>query len=627
MKPVDFQGITLLGSALVDQVQRYLREKESQLSHRIVHAIHPLPSESLPPVLPFSTSGHARLADAVEAFDKNIQQVAASKRSLVTPNDWDSASRQINNALWEYVEVLEGCVIELFQQLGQISFEHWNQDLIKVVEELRSTLDSRMEELIGKIPRLEALLWEYRWACEARMGKNTGLKRIFYFWKTLLDRILPSYVCKSRKFLRDRSKWFAYKYAEYLKLEAQIERSMRKFKNYQVFTSLDSHAQDEFKMIYNMLKLWHLNLRSKSLPAREPIRALRSAISVDKATELFKGYHQALRDALFERSRKFKKDPKDTYLDPSTKRIVQGVLKGYSAEIHTLAATIGRYRDFFLKTHPNPYVRTRWGFAEWVVGPEPQQTKELLHLEYAVETLDKLLEELNSALERGPKPTDATLLAALFQAVLDGLHEMGQPLASQSIIRTHAEKVLRQIQEMNELGSFNPEVVDYVNRAFSKALRVDWQYHSLFDLPLFYELYDIHQGIAGPIEDRQHMNRMKKFHTLIAQLEGWVKNRDTYRHIHEIETNMTDLKGFLQDFLPIVQRASREESSDKETEKKLLIKMTQQLLEYRVAFGKFFYFLHQHEPEGKLIRNQLLFVDQYFESVENWLQEIRSRLA
>ncbi|MFQ5730089.1 MAG: hypothetical protein ACE5GN_06990, partial [Waddliaceae bacterium] len=617
--------IISLDQPLVDQLNGYLQEKESQVSHRILHAIHPLPRESLPPVLPYSTSGQVKLADAVEAFSKNVHKITTSKRPIVTSNDWEIATRQINNALWEYVEVLEGCVTELFQQLGQIGFERWHPELIKVVDVIKGMLNIRMEELGWKIQRLESLLWEYRWACEARDGKNILIRKILLFWKSLLDRSLQSYLRKSCKFLKVRYRWFGHRYGEYLRLKRKIEQSLRKFKGYHVFKSLDDGVQEGFKKIYSLLKLWELNLKSKSLPPREPVRALRSTVSVDKATELFKEYCQALKKALFERSRKFKQDSNELYYDASSRRIVREIIKGYCAEIHTLGVTIGKYRDFFLKTHPNPYVRTRWGFAEWVVGPEPSQTKELLHLVYDVERLDTLFEDLSESLEKGPLPSDSSNLARHYREIQRTLHEMGQPLASRSVMRGRAEKVLYQIQQMNELGSFNPEVVDYVGKAFAKALRVDWQYHVLFEISLFYELYAIHQGVLGPIDDRQHVNRMNKFKELIAQLQEWVKNRDTYRHIREIETDMTDMKGFLQDFLASAQRVAKDESYDQAKIQEMITEIAKQLLEYRCVLGKFFHYLHQHEPEGKLIRNQFLFVDQYFESVENKLHEIRNR--
>ena len=109
-----------------------------------------------------------------------------------------------------------------------------------------------------------------------------------------------------------------------------------------------------------------------------------------------------------------------------------------------------------MKTHPNPYVRTRWGFTEWIVGPEPSQTKELLRLVWDVEGLDKLYYVLLEALDKGPAATGDELTQQ-YQEALRTLHEMSQPLATRSVMRTKGEKLLYQIQQMNELGSLRPE--------------------------------------------------------------------------------------------------------------------------------------------------------------------------
>jgi hypothetical protein len=622
MKPIDFQGIISLDLVLVEQLRLYLQEKESQLSQSIANAIHPLPREGIPPVL---ASGDLKLFEGVETFTKNIHKVSVSKYSVVAPNDWELATRQINNALWENVEVLEGCVVELFRQLGQVGFEKWNPALLKAVEAIKDMLHIRLEELGWKIPRLESLLWDYRWICEKQDGKIVFFKKTFSFWKSILDRELMTSVKKSRKLLETGYKKFVTRYTEYEVLKIKIDNTLRKFNSYQVFKSLDEANREEFRTIYRLLKVWELNLRSKSLPPREPIRALRNAYSIEKAASVFREYSRSLRKVLFDRSRKIKADSNELSFDVSSRRIVGDVVKGYRAEVHTLGAAIDKYREFYLRTHPNPYVRTRWGFAEWIVGPEPSQTKDLLSILYSVEELDKLYESLGLGLQKGPAAFDSLSMSRLYQDMEQTLHEMGQPLTSRMVMRARAEKLLDQIQQMDELGSFNPDVVEYVGKAFSKGLRADWQYNVFFDIPLFHQLYEIHQGILGPIEDRNHLGRKNKFRDLITQIEGWVRNRDTHRHVHEIETDMTDMKNYLQEFLAYVQRIENEKDLSKVALKAHTSDITRQLLEYRYLFGQFFHDLHQYEPEGKMIRNQFLFIDQYLESVENKLNELKLR--
>ncbi|MCE5317518.1 MAG: hypothetical protein LLG04_09205, partial [Parachlamydia sp.] len=150
----------------------------------------------------------------------------------------------------------------------------------------------------------------------------------------------------------------------------------------------------------------------------------------------------------------------------------------------------------------------------------------------------------------------------------------------------------------------------------NKAMRADWQYHVLFGLPAFHHLYAIYRGIVGTVDDRTHTNRMQKFKRLIQQLDSWVSSHDTPRHAHEIEVDLSDMKGYLQDFLAYAQRLSKDEEPGKEER---YASIAQQLLEYRYMFGSFFHRLHDDSTESLMLRKQLLFVDQYFEAVETAL--------
>ena len=118
---------------------------------------------------------------------------------------------------------------------------------------------------------------------------------------------------------------------------------------------------------------------------------------------------------------------------------------------------------------------------------------------------------------------------------------------------------------------------------------------------------------------------MNKFKEIFQQLEGWVESRDTNRHVHEIETDMNDMRGELQDFLGYVQRWTCEDNLEVSKAEDIAILIAKQLLEYRYAFGNFFHLLYQSEPEGRLIRNQFLFADQYFEVIESQLYEMRNK--
>lgn len=625
MKPIDFQGIASFDRVLVEHLHDYLSYNESHLSKCIIHSIHPLPGESLPPTLPPLDGERLRLRDAVQSFGKSVATVATSDKPLVAPDDWEAAVRQVNTALWEYVEVLEGCVTELYQQLNQVGFEQWHVDLMKVVEQINQSLTRQMNECEWLLNRIEPLLWDYRRACEAKGGKSSLWKKVLSIGSSLLDRSLYSYLKKSKRFLNIQSKWFTQRYNGYHKLKGKIENSSRKFKGYHIYSELDENVQRDFKKLYELLKLWTINVKTKSLPPREPIRAIRSLYSLEYAEKIFDQYYRRLEEALYDKSSDIKVDPAYLYRDPSSRKVATEMVKGLRAEVHTLGATIECYRDFDLRTHPNPYVRNRWGFTEWVVGPEPEKTRKLLDLVYEVEFLDKLFERFSDSISKGPKKDTEQQFHMQYEAIKRTLHEMGQPLSSKAVMKSRAERLLEQMEEVDELGSFDQGVVDIMGKIFSKAMRADWQYHVLFEFPLFHQLYRIHQGILGKNVDLKHQSRISKFREIIDELQGWVKKCDTHRHVHEIETDMNDMRGYLQDFLALVQNLSAKEDLKESIAQSEITHFAKQLLEYRYLFGSFFHMLHQHEPEGKLIRNQFLFVDQYFEAVESQLHEMRQK--
>ena len=99
MKPIDFQGIINLNQSFLDELHVYFKDKEAQLAHCIVNAIHPLPRKSLPLSFLHNTSGETTLRDATRSFAKNVALVAASVKSLVPSNDWELATRQSEHGL------------------------------------------------------------------------------------------------------------------------------------------------------------------------------------------------------------------------------------------------------------------------------------------------------------------------------------------------------------------------------------------------------------------------------------------------------------------------------------------------------------------------------------------------
>lgn len=474
----------------------------------------------------------------------------------------------------------------------------------------------RMEDVSWAIRRMEILLWKYREMCRGDRHVWIRFKRFFQS-SSLLDRQLQANLDKSKKDLQFWHQKFNEHMQAYNQFYARIEPSLNKFQSYSVFNALDSNDQENFKSLYGLLKLRELNQDTQSLPSQDIINAIKQVQVEERNYQLFMDYYEALRDTLFQQSRVFKMESQGLRSDLASKELALDVMSGHRLEIQTLGAMIIKYRDFLLRTHPYRHFRSQWGL-KWLVDSKHTQCKRLLQLTYEVESLDALYEKLRDSLEKGPRDDVEKDLSNASQNMNRWLYEISQPLSSREMVHTNVEHIINDLNGLNEIGSFHKDVVDFVAQVLSKTMRADWKYNVAFGILKFHEIYEIHMGLVGRSEDRQHFNRMKKFKYILEQIEGWTKKKITQRHIQEIEQDLSDIKVYLQDFLAFVQRATTVPLSDSNNQKveELRQDIFRQLLEYRYQFGQFLHQFSPSEPEERSLRNQFLFIYRYFEAIE-----------
>lgn len=618
-QPIDFQGIVSLDRPLVDILNHHLEDMESQLAHTLIEAIPPsiIKNENSP--LQISPSALLRLSDAIEAFTRYSYQLDGQHHVHVNIDEWNHAVKSINKALWSYVETIDSCIIELFQQLELIGLEQWHVRLSSVVGAIKDLLVHRIDDLIWGIKRLETFLRKARFACENPNSLKSKFLKNLPVWNSVLDRSLIPHLEKNQDSLKTQYQKFIRRYQGFLSLQEETDKSLDKLTGYHILESLDQDVQVQFIKLYQLLKLLSLNKTEKALPSRDFVLAVRNAISVDKAISIFKEYYNALHENLFIKSLFIKQHHDLT--EEENKNLIQEIQE-LLAETHLLGTTIAHYREFLLQADPDPYVRTRLGFSDWIVGPEPIQTKPLLNMGYDVESLNELYEKLCQSLEKNQSSVD---LSQIDQKIQYSLHEMSHPLASYRLMRGQAENVLEKLQQIDELCAKEGNVIDYFDQIFARLLRLDWKYQVLFGFPLFHQMFAIHQGLLNPIDDRHHQIRLTKFKKLLQQILEWVKSQKTQKHTHDLELDINDIKGYLQDFLGYIQRHLNAEDLTQDSAHQFRRVMLHELLEYRYLFGNFFYRLRQNETEGPLIRRQFLFVDQYFETIELKLDEVLNR--
>ncbi len=619
-RSIDFLGIVSLDQRIVNQLNQYLQEKEFRLAYHILNIVS-LPVESSSSSLASSTD-QLKLADAIEGFTKKVRLLNKKNLNQMTEDNEIRMINELNAALWEYTEVLEGCVVELFQQIKQVPINKWQLSFSGVVQMIKELLIYRLEDIMWAIRRLENPLKEYRYKSDF---KSKGWKKWIGRWRSHLDPALLIHLSQSEKLLKTQYNAFNQRYAEYIRLSHQIEEILQKMKKYPILALLDLSDQNHYVDVFRLLKFYEFNPQKKGDLAFETIRSLRYYSGIEEVMRVFEIYYEGLQEAFFNSSLELKALKKESDRPTEGIKRLQEKIKEYQYELQQLIATMSYYREFMLATNSNPYMRSRWGFTEWVVGPEPPKAKELLHLVYSAEELKSWYNRFLISFNHQDPVIQQKKANQIYQEIETLLHEMGQTLISYSMIRNRAERLLKRIRECNEVGSPDPDIIHYIHYVLAKAMREDWKYHVLHEFPLFHEVYHIHQGLYRVIEDPTHAFRMERFYYLFNQIEEWVRKGDIYSHVHEIELDINDMKIYLQDFLAAIQRMVREKSSNpflEETRRKF----RQELLEYRYVFGQFFLNIMTKNIEGQQLRNRFLFVDQYFESVEILLHDMAENL-
>jgi hypothetical protein len=528
----------------------------------------------------------------------------------------------MNSALWEFTEVLEGAVVELFQQVRQVPIDRWHVSISHVVHAVKDILFHAIEDLMWAIRRLEKPLREFGQKVEYK--SQNRLFSWIPFGEHYLDRNLLHNLQQTEKFLKMQFEAFQERYSQYMILSAKVEESLEKMKTFPNLALLDVQDQNLYIDIFRLLKMIELNPHPKSEVATDTARALKLLTSIDNVLNIFRHYYLEIKDALFNTSLEWKSlNHEGENFDEAVEKL-QGKAKEYQHELQELMKTMSHYRTFMLKNDPNPYMRSRWGFTEWVTGPEPAKAQKLRNMIYSAQEADGYFNQFSETLARDLLTQDNNESEAK-QEIDKLLHEMGQPLISRAMMRNRAERLLRELQACDEIGSPHMSVIDYFEDVISKALREDWKYHVLHEFPLFHQIYRLHLGLVEFFEDPAHAFRMERFHLLFDQIEEWIEKEDIYSHVHEIELDMNDMKTYLQDYLATVQRAIKEKSNDPFLDE-TAHKLRHQLLEYRYLFGQFFFSMMSKSLDGMQLRNQFLFVDQYFESAENQLNDLRESL-
>ena len=611
-KPINFQGVVVIDRELVDQLRQYLDDKEGALARQIVHAFQVGGAEEAP------STRALTLGDAAAASKDSVEVLLQAREEGVAGLDRAELNDALDRALWDYVEVLEGSATEFLQQLDHVRLDRLTLDTLQAIDAVKLMIIEKVKRVSDAVVQVDSTLSRYIEGSQPNLPVWTRVTRRLGWGTVSLDAALTAHLAKTEEALVSRDRQLKDSYQEYNRLSLKVQGSLHKLEGYQILKTLDSGKQEEFADIYRLLKMWKANLRSRGLPEKDVTRILRIKVSVPQVTEVFRSYYRSLTDALYDISRQLKETES---VDKGVRRQLREQVDGYSRELHSLGSSVSRFRDFLLRTDPNPYVRARWGFTERITGAEPKETRDLQRLAFEIEGLDDLYRKIVESLqvEGAPGPLRSQ---SSYQQIQRAVHELSQPLASRPLMRKRGDYLVDLVEELDELGTTDGAVVNYVGEVLSKALRADWKYHVLHENPGFRRMFRIHFGIAPVADDPDHTSRIERLNTAFDELKEWAKGGSIWRPGEDVEAALEDIKGVMQEFLTALQSVGQAGELTDAQLSDFVTQKRRQLLELRFQFGRFCVRRLQVHPEGVQLRNQFLFVDQYFEFIENKLNDL-----
>ncbi len=598
----DYEGLFALTPDLVHQLQEFLQRKEADLADYLQQAFLPSPGTYHLPFINTHTTDF-NLSELIPSLEEMTRRLYDTQPIQERQRHWKDLRNNINKRLWNYVETLESASTELYEELSLIGFDRWRSELFENLKKINSDLLRRLEDLKLIIHKLEKILWEYRSIKESR--GQWGILERFQFWFTdTLDKELKTNVDKTEQFLKLKFKDFSDKFDAYCKVDPIVSETLDRCGDYLIIKKMERSSQDRIILLEVLLKCWEAAKSKYKILQDDIARSIYQSVNINRVPALFKEYSTAIKKALFETGRSFKNG--DLFaLKPMLDEgigLIRKELKGFKS-----AASL--YREF-------------------IQNKDPTQANELVHIIYELQHQDQLYEKLTASLARFDDPEQGPYQESLHKEIEGILHTMGQPLISRKGMRSQTHVLVPRLQDCDELGSSQESIIDFMGEVLNKALRLDWKYQTLQEVPGFHELVAYHLGLLGPIQDRSHINRYGKFKKIIQHIEQWVKGGKTYRHVDEIELDMNDIKEYLQDFLASIQRSIREiPQQDKETLRERRGIYSQMLLEYRYLFANFFNILRQQGDEGEYIRNQFQYIDRYFDAIEMQLNNLKDSLG
>ena len=167
-----------------------------------------------------------------------------------------------------------------------------------------------------------------------------------------------------------------------------------------------------------------------------------------------------------------------------------------------------------------------------MVGPEPESCRQLLQIEYRLEDLDRLYEQMIKSLSEKLKAPDRLTEEKAEGEIREVVRGMIQPLGSHRVVQGELRHLMQVLERYDELGSRSPTAVSIVAEALLKALSYDLRYVMLFGEADFHRLYTIHHELVAPLlAEPVHAAQREKLKQFGNRVLKWISKGHWDKHV------------------------------------------------------------------------------------------------
>lgn len=602
---MDGTQLQLFDLELFDDLKRYLDDKKEGLKTTLFLVISQSSFKG-DPILSFPLIKSLTLAETVKEFEKEINKLPENELKTIR---YEAIEEKITDSLRGLVEILEGMSRELFEQLKFSEVDRWNSDFCENVSIAKELIHDSCLELIAFVKELNGTL--RRFFLKILKTRPAFLERLRAHIHNPVDPAILASLRRCDKHLNLKYKEFTRNHKFFSQHLTTIEGMTYRFQGYQAFSEFDANKKNQFVRLWRLLQLFKISLRENKKSAPYIESTIKTISPPGKTLLLFKEYLARIRQLGYDLARSFRGKKEVS---------AQAVLCSLRGEDQTLLSTIKEYRDFLNKTDHHP---PKYGlrFLDRAFGVQARKTKELSHLSQEVERIDHKLSDLFDVQE-GEDTRDVQEVIFQFVEVDRLLQEMGQPLTSRSLLSKKGDELVHKLIEVNEVTAPLNETSLLIQDALIRALRIDSKFNTLLEKGEFHELIDTHRGLFGQSFALSHLKRIKLYKRILEHLRGWSSKHELSRHSHEAEADAHDIQESLQEFFHSLPQKMPDNPSPAFRDQ--IVDLKRQLLEERLLFAQFFYFMREHEHESRILRAELQFIDPYLEAIESRLRNFNN---